>query len=96
MNKEDIEGLKGKKIKVDILRTGRDGNTLCFEVWNEKLGKFIISNCHYNINHLECPDPENHLNGSVSMWSSDGIIHYPTAFLNIDKDDSSKGVVEFK
>ena len=95
MTKEDIEELKGKKIEVDVLDERTDGNRLCFVLYNVELGKFVISICDYTENPKLYVDYKNHLYGSISMELSDGLIHYIQAVLNINKDNSSKGFVEF-
>lgn len=91
----NIEEVKGKSFVVDIINQGKEADRLCYMVYNEELGKFVISICDCTSNHWVSPDPENHLYGSVSMELSDGIIHYIPAVLNICYDNSRKGHVDF-
>ena len=92
----NIDEIKEKKIKVDILSTERDGDRLRYIVYSEEIGMFAISICDCAINHWVFPDPENHLFGSVSMESSDGMTHYIHAVLNICRNNSRKACVIFR
>lgn len=91
----NIEDIKGNTFEVDILNTRREGDRLCFMMYNDKLGKLVISICDCTSNPWEILDPKNHLYGSVSMELSDGIIHYIPAVLNIYDVNSRKGYFQF-
>ena len=92
----NIDEIKEKNFDVDILSTERDGDRLRYIVYSKELGMFAISICDCTINHWVFPDPENHLYGSASMESSDGMTHYIHAVLNIYRNNSRKGRVFFR
>lgn len=92
----DVEEIKGNTFEVVILNTRRDGDTLCFEVCNEKLGKFVISNCHYTGDPQLFTEAKNNLYGDASIESSDGLIHDIAVVLNVYNDNPNKGRVSFR
>ena len=92
----NIDEIKEKSFEVDILNQGKEADRLCYMMYNEELGMFTISICDCTSNHWVFPDPENHLYGSVSMESSDGMTHYIHAVLNICRNNSRKACVIFR
>ena len=96
MVKEDIEELKGKQIEVDILNTGGEGERLCYMVFNEELGRFVISNCHYTGDPQLFTEAKNHLYGNALIKLNDGMAWDIAVVLNVYNDNSNKGRVSFR
>lgn len=92
----NIEEIKGNTFEVDILNKGKEGNRLCYIVYNEKLGKFVISNCHYTGDPQLFTEAKNNLYGDASIESSDGLIYDIAVVLNVYNDNSNKGRVSFR
>ena len=59
--------IKEKTYEVIILQRGRDGNTLCFKLYNEELGEFVIGNCHFNAEPTFFPENTCCLNGNTEI-----------------------------
>ena len=82
----------GKRFEVSILSKGKDGDTLCYKVYNDSLGEFVVGNCYYNTDPQYFPGATNCLNGSCSLSLEDGEFNF-LVVLTISFDDSTKGVV---
>lgn len=90
MNKDEING---KRFEISILKKGKEGeDTLCYKVYNDLLGEFVIGNCHDKINSQYIHSTENYLNGSCVLSLDDGECNF-IAELTIKSDDTTKGVV---
>lgn len=90
MKKEEI---KGKGFEVSILNKGKEGGeTLCYKVYNDFLGEFVIDNCHDKINSQYIHSTYNCLNGSCILSLDDGECYF-IAELTINSDDTTKGIV---
>lgn len=89
----NIEEIKRNTFEVDILNTGREGDRLCYLVYNDKLGKFLINTCDCTGAPLFCTDSSHHLFGNASIVTSDGLTHDLSMVLNINKDNPRKGSV---
>lgn len=89
MTKDEI---KERYFEVTIINKGKDGDTLCFDVRNDLLGEFVISNCHYNTDPLYFSGSKNRLIGSCSLSLNDGDCNF-FVLLTINSDDSTKGTV---
>ena len=61
------DDIKNKTYEVTILQKGIDGDTLCFKLYNEELGEFIINNCHYNIEPAYFQNIIHCLNGKAEI-----------------------------
>ena len=89
MTKEDI---KNKWFNVFINNRGKDGETLCFKVYNDILGEFVIDNCYYNTDPTYFVNAHLHLNGSTSIRLSDETKNFFVT-LTLDYGDLSKGQI---
>lgn len=89
MTKEDISN---KWYDVSIIDRGKDGETLCFKVYNDILGEFVIDNCYYNTDPTYFVNAHLHLNGSTSIRLSDEIATFFVT-LTLDNKDLSRGQI---
>lgn len=89
----NIEEIKENPFEVDILNIGIEGDRLCYMVYNDKLGKFLINTCDYTGTSLFCTDPNHHLFGNALIVTSDGLTHDLSVVLNIYDDNPKKGHV---
>lgn len=89
------EELVNKPWDVSIRNRGTEGNPLCFNVHNDTIGDFIISNCYYNAHPIVTPYATFMLNGSVSLELDDEAYHDFVAYFNICTNDDTKGKVLF-
>lgn len=91
-----MDEIKGRKFEVDIINKGREGSRLCYMVYNDKLGKLVISNCHYTGDPQLFTEAKNNFYGDASIESSDGLLHDIAVVLNVYNDNSSKERVSFR
>ena len=84
--------IKNKKFEVTILNRGVERDTLCFNLYNEELGEFVVDNCHYNSDPDSDPNAKYCINGNVELKIDEELSSFLT-ILNICKDDTTKGSV---
>lgn len=87
--------IKNQTYKVAILQRGRDMDTLCFKLYNEKLGEFVMCNCHYNANPSFLPNAKHLINGNVEI-EIDGKKFSFVAVLVICQDNPDYGNLTLK
>lgn len=87
--------IKGRTFVVHILGSWSDGKSLCFLVYNETLGRFVITDCYYAYNpRIILYDCLSFI-GSVSFLQDDGLPHYYIVILVISKKNPGVGTVYF-
>ena len=87
--------IKRRTFVVQIIGFCSDGEALCFNVYNETLGRFVIFDCYYTYDPRDVLYDYLLFIGSVSFLLDDGLLHCFVVILVTSKRNPDVGTAYF-